>query len=58
MFEHEYQRLAHHPAYESLFQEMDFTAAADEVHDGYFSIDKKRRWTDTAENNQVNRDNA
>ena len=58
MFEREYRRLAHHPDYISLFQEVDFTADADEVHDGYFSIDKKRRWTDTAENNQVNRDNA
>jgi type III restriction enzyme len=28
------------------------------VHDGYFSIDKKGGWTDTAENNQANRDNA
>ena len=28
------------------------------MHDGYFSIDKKGTWTDTAENNQGNRDNA
>jgi hypothetical protein len=28
------------------------------VHDGYFSIDKARRWTDTADNNQASRDNA
>ena len=34
------------------------THAAEEVHDGYFSIDKKGGWTDTAENNQANRDNA
>lgn len=58
MFEEEYRRLADHPDYVSLFQEVDFTAQADEVHDGYFSIDKKRRWTDTAENTQANRDNA
>ena len=58
MFEEEYRRLADHPDYVSLFQEVDFTADADAVHDGYFSIDKKRRWTDTAENNQANRDNA
>ena len=31
---------------------------ATEVHDGYFSIDKKGTWTDTAENNQGNRENA
>jgi type III restriction enzyme len=28
------------------------------VHDGYFSIDKKATWNDTAENNQGNRENA
>ena len=28
------------------------------MHDGYFSIDKKGAWTDTAENNQASRDNA
>ena len=28
------------------------------MHDGYFSIDKKGTWSDTAENNQGNRDNA
>ncbi len=57
-FEEEYQRLAAHPDYVSLFQEAGFAADADAVHDGYFSIDKKGGWTDTAENNQVNRDNA
>jgi type III restriction enzyme len=31
---------------------------AEDVHNGYFSIDKSKRWTDTADNNQVNRDNA
>ena len=58
LFEEEYQRLARHPDYQSLFKEVDLTAAAEEVHDGYFSIDKKGGWTDTAENNQSNRDNA
>ena len=37
---------------------MDLTHAAEEVHNGYFSIDKKGGWTDTDENNQANRDNA
>ena len=37
---------------------MDLSRAAEEVHNGYFSIDKKGGWTDTAENNQGNRDNA
>ena len=58
LFEEEYQRLARHPDNQSLFREVDLTAAAEEVHDGYFSIDRKGGWTDTAENNQVNRENA
>ena len=58
MFEEEYRRFANHPDYLSLFQEVDLTGTAEEVHDGYFSIDRKGGWTDTAENNQDNRDNA
>ncbi len=55
IFEEEYRRLAHHPDYWALFVE---DVAAEEVHNGYFSIDKKGGWTDTAENNQTNRDSA
>ena len=61
MLEEEYRRLASHPDYHTLFQEVNFAAPAEEVHNGYFSIDRKdgkERWTDTAENNQTNRDNA
>ncbi len=58
MFEEEYRRLANLPDYCTLFQEVDIATAAGEVHNGYFSIDKKGGWTDTAENNQNNRDNA
>ena len=58
MFEEEYRRAAKLPEFVSLFQEVDLTSAAEEVHDGYFSIDKARRWTDTADNNQASRDNA
>ena len=58
IFEEEYRRLAGHPDYLSLFKEVDLEATAGEVHDGYFSIDRKSGWTDTAENNQTNRDNA
>jgi type III restriction enzyme len=58
MFEQEFARLARNPDYQSLFNEVDLTAAPSEVHDGYFSVDKKGTWTDTAENNQGNRDNA
>ena len=58
IFEEEYQRAAKLPDYRTLFGEVDLTQAAAEVHGGYFSIDKKGSWTDTEENNQVNRDNA
>jgi type III restriction enzyme len=42
VFEDEYKRLARHPDYQSLFSELDLTTAAEEVHNGYFSIDKKK----------------
>ncbi len=58
IFEEEYRRAANLPDYRTLFQEVDLTRAAEEVHNGYFSIDKKGGWTDTAENNQPNRDSA
>ena len=45
--------------YQSLFNEVDLeTVEVDEVHNGYFSIDKNGRSVETAENNQANRDNA
>ncbi len=58
IFEEEYRRLAGHPDYQSLFKEVDVRSAAAEVHNGSFSIDKKGAWSDTAETNQGNRDNA
>ncbi|HHK0097683.1 TPA: type III restriction-modification system endonuclease [Pseudomonas aeruginosa] len=58
IFEEEYRRAAKLPAYQSLFSELDLDSAAEEVHNGYFSIDKKGGWTDTAENNARNRENA
>ena len=58
MFEEEYRKLAKSAEYQSLFKEIDLEADADEVHNGYFSIDKKGRSVETAENNQANRDNA
>lgn len=58
IFEEEYRRAAKLPAYQSLFSEIDLASAAEEVHNGYFSIDKKGGWTDTAENNAGNRENA
>ncbi|RCI81268.1 restriction endonuclease subunit R [Brucella anthropi] len=58
IFEEEYRRAAKLPEYASLFKEVDLATDAEEVHDGYFSIDRNKRWTDTAENNQANRDSA
>jgi len=58
VFEEEYTRFAKHPDYQSLFDEVDLHHTADEVHNGYFSIDKKGGWSNTAENNTGNRENA
>ena len=58
MFEEEYRRASKLPDFASLFAQVDMTSEAQDVHDGYFSIDRNKRWTDTAENNQVNRDSA
>ena len=58
MFEEEYRKAAAKPKYRTLFNDVDLLSDATEVHDGYFSIDKKGTWTDTAENNQGNRENA
>jgi type III restriction enzyme len=49
IFEEEYRRLAKHPDYQSLFKEVDLRTAADEVHNGYFSIDKKKVGSKTVE---------
>lgn len=58
MFEEEYRKAAARPKYRVLFKQVDLASLAGEVHNGYFSIDKKGKWTDTAENNQGNRENA
>ena len=42
MFEEEYTRWARHPDYQSLFKELDMAHAAEDVHNGYFSVDKKK----------------
>lgn len=41
IFEQEYAKLARHPEYNTLFAEVDVTTTATEVHNGYFSMDKK-----------------
>ncbi len=58
IFEEEYRRLAKHPDYSTLFEDVDLSHAAEDVHNGYFSIDRKGGWTDTDEGNQSSRDNA
>lgn len=58
MFEEEYRRAAAKSTYRSLFKEIDLDVDVREIHNGYFSIDKKGKWTDTAENTQGNRENA
>ncbi len=58
MFEEEYKRLAKQPDYQTLFASIDRDQDIEALHNGYFSIDKKGGWTETAENNQANRDNA
>jgi len=40
MFEEEYKALSAKPKYKSLFPEVDGGSSPEEVHDGYFSIDK------------------
>jgi len=45
IFEEEYRRAMSHPDYRILFLEEANPNAAEEVHNGYFSIDKKGSWT-------------
>jgi len=42
LFEEEYLRLAKHPDYQALFEDVDLTTAAGAAHNGYFSIDRKK----------------
>jgi type III restriction enzyme len=49
IFEEEYRRLAKHPDYQSLFKEVDLKTAPEEVHNGYFSIDRKKVGSKTVE---------
>ena len=49
IFEDEYRRLGNNPDYQTLFAEVDLTRAAEEVHNGYFSIDKRKVGNKTVE---------
>ena len=59
IFEEEYRRAARHPDYQALFEGVDdLTDAAERTHNGYFSIDRRGRVSDTSESRQADRDNA
>jgi type III restriction enzyme len=59
IFEEEYRRAAKHSNYCTLFEGVDLTRAAEEVHNGYFSIDKRtKREVDTDEGHQAGREAA
>lgn len=42
IFEEEYQSLIKKPKYKTLFEDVEVKALVDDVHDGYFAIDKKK----------------
>ncbi len=42
IFEEEYRYWTRHPDYQSLFKELDMAHAVEDVHNGYFSVDKKK----------------
>ena len=58
IFEEEYLHAAKLPDYKTLFKEADLSRPPEEVHNGYFSIDKKGGWTNTNESNQQSRESA
>ncbi|MDP4014918.1 MAG: DEAD/DEAH box helicase family protein [Candidatus Nanopelagicales bacterium] len=59
IFEEEYLRLAKHPDYKGLFDDAeDLAETVEKVHNGYFSMDRSARWTDTAESNETGREAA
>ncbi|MDY0314115.1 MAG: DEAD/DEAH box helicase family protein [Bacteroidales bacterium] len=48
MFEEEYRSLIRKPKYRTLFEDVDVDTIVSEVHNGYFSIDKKGKVKDTS----------
>lgn len=49
IFEEEYRRFIKHPDYLTLFENIDLTTAAENVHNGYFASDKKKIGNKTVE---------
>ncbi len=56
MFEEEYSALIRKPKYRTLFEDVDVDTIASEVHNGYFSIDKKGKLKDTSGKTQDDED--
>ncbi|ENO0687384.1 TPA: DEAD/DEAH box helicase family protein [Klebsiella pneumoniae] len=56
IFEEEYLKAIKSPAYKDLLS--SHPEHAKDVHDGYFSIDKKGAWAETSESNNAGRENA
>jgi type III restriction enzyme len=54
IFEEEYEAARRHPSFRALFRGGEHPDVG-ALHEGYFSIDKKRRWVDTKESNASGR---
>ena len=58
IFEEELIRASKLPKFAGSFENLDMDSEVGTFHDGYFSVDRNRRWTDTSETNQTNQENA
>ena len=58
MFESEYKSISNSFDYKDLFTGLDSSISTSEVHDGYFSADKKGKWQETNEGNENGIGNA
>jgi len=58
IFEEQFVKLAGNERYVELFEGEDVEKAARDAHDGYFSIDKRGKWSDTSESTEGGREAA
>ncbi|KOA78101.1 type III restriction-modification system endonuclease [Clostridium botulinum] len=56
IFEEEYKKIIKKPKYNTLFNDVDIDFLAKDVHNGYFSTDKKGKITDTKGNTSADED--
>jgi type III restriction enzyme len=56
MFEEEYAALIKKPKYRTLFEDVDVDSIVSQVHNGYFSVDKKGKLKDTSGKTQGDED--